>query len=210
VTRPRGLAFAGAGLACFVCLATLNSGGYRYGASDQAFYQPAVLAKLDPALFPRDASVIAAQAKLTLMDETIGFVARVSGLPLPPLFLALYAGTLILFAVAAWIIARRLYGTVWSCLTLLAALTLRHAVARSGTNTLEGYFHPRQLAFAFGALGVAAFLHERKWIAALCVLLAASVHPTTALWFAIWLGVATFVADRSSRNVLGAAPAHGR
>ena len=39
----------------FVLLATLNSAGYRYGASDQAFYIPAVLRHLDPALFPRDA-----------------------------------------------------------------------------------------------------------------------------------------------------------
>jgi len=31
----------------FIALATLNSGGYRYGASDQAFYQPAVLKQLE-------------------------------------------------------------------------------------------------------------------------------------------------------------------
>ena len=39
----------------FVVLATLNSAGYRYGASDQALYIPAVLRHLDPALFPQDA-----------------------------------------------------------------------------------------------------------------------------------------------------------
>jgi hypothetical protein len=37
--------------------------------------------------------------------------------------------------------------------TILAALTLRHAIAETGTNTLEGYLHPRQLAFAFGVRG---------------------------------------------------------
>ncbi len=37
-------------------------------------------------------------------------------------------------------------------------LTLRHAIARTGTNTLEGYFHPRQLAFAFGVWGLVLFL----------------------------------------------------
>ncbi|HXG54783.1 MAG TPA: hypothetical protein VNJ03_05340 [Vicinamibacterales bacterium] len=192
-------------LASFVMLATLNSGGYRYGASDQAFYQPAVLANLDPARFPRDGSLIAAQAQLTLMDESIGAVARATGLPLPHLFLSLYVTTLALLAAGAWMIARRLYRSVWTCLTLLAALTLRHAVARSGTNTLEGYFHPRQLAFAFGALGVAAFLRGRRWPALLCVVLACSVHPTTALWFAVWLGVATLVADRSARVPLAVA-----
>ena len=40
-------------------------------------------------------------------------------------------------------------------------MTLRHAIAKSGTNTLEGYFHPRQLAFAFGVLAIAQFLRGR-------------------------------------------------
>jgi len=187
----------------FVLLATFNSGGYRYGASDQAFYQPSVLVQLDPALFPRDRSLIAAQARLTLADESVAAVARVTGLPLPALFLALYVLTLSLLAAGAWSIARRVYVNTWTCVTLLAALTLRHAIARSGTNTLEGYFHPRQLAFAFGVLAVASFLRDRRVPTVLLVLAAAAFHPTTALWFAVWLGVATFIADRATRLVLG-------
>ena len=42
-----------------------------------------------------------------------------------------------------------------------AAFTLRHAIAKTGANTLEGYFHPRQLAFALGLWGVAMFLRRR-------------------------------------------------
>jgi hypothetical protein len=38
----------------------------------------------------------------------------------------------------------------------------------------------------------------------LFVLAGAAFHPTTALWFAVWLGVAIFVLDRSTRIVLGA------
>ena len=67
----------------FVVLATLNSGGYRYGASDQAFYQPAVLLQLDPALFPRDTPVLAAQTRLTAVDELIASIVRLTGVPLP-------------------------------------------------------------------------------------------------------------------------------
>src|SRR5258708_24694096 len=47
----------------FIVLATLNSAGYRYGASDQAFYIPAVLRHVDPALFPQDRVLIDAQAR---------------------------------------------------------------------------------------------------------------------------------------------------
>jgi len=36
----------------------MNSAGYRYGASDQAFYIPAIVRHLEPADFPRDAPLI--------------------------------------------------------------------------------------------------------------------------------------------------------
>ena len=52
----------------------------------------------------------------------------------------------------------------------MAALTLRHAITKSGTNTLEGYFHPRQLAFAIAALAVVSFLRGRY--GAMCALVA--------------------------------------
>ena len=42
----------------FIVLCTMNAAGYRYGASDQAFYIPAVLRHVNPALFPRDAPLI--------------------------------------------------------------------------------------------------------------------------------------------------------
>jgi len=193
----------------FAVLCTLNSAGYRYGASDQAFYAPAVLDRIDPALFPRDSSLIASQARLTMMDETMAVVARVTRAPLPPLFAGAYLLTLALLAAGAWLIARRVYRTRWAAVALLVALTLRHAVARSGTNTLEGYFHPRQLAFALGALGIAALLRRRLAAAASLVVLAGFLHPTTALWFAIWVAVATAVVDPRLRLPLGIAAAAG-
>ena len=82
----------------FVLLATLNSGGYRYGASDQAFYQPAVTKQLDPPLFPRDTPVLAAQTRLTLADEVIAAVVRATGASVPSVFAALYVVALVLFA----------------------------------------------------------------------------------------------------------------
>jgi hypothetical protein len=193
----------------FVILATANSAGYRYGASDLAFYGPAVMRHLDPALFPRDRIVIDAQARLTLMDESVGTLARVTTRNFHVLFLGLYVGTLALSAIGAASIGDRLYRHRWSTVALLAALTLRHAIPRSGTNTLEAYFHPRQLAFAFGVLAVAAFLRGRTAGVALGLVGAALFHPTTTLWFAIWLGVATFVVQRRHRVPLALTAAAG-
>jgi hypothetical protein len=51
-----------AGGVLFILLATANGAGYRYGVSDQAFYIPVVTRSLEPAAFPRDASLIDAEA----------------------------------------------------------------------------------------------------------------------------------------------------
>ena len=206
--RRRLLAFAVC-VVPFVALAALNSGGYRYGASDQAFYQPAVLAQLDPALFPRDGEVLAAQSRLTAADEAMALAARVSGAPLHLVFAGLYVAALVIFAWGAWLIGARLYGQAWTAVALLAALTLRHAIARSGTNTLEGYFQPRLLAYALGAAGIAAFLRGRLALTFGLVLIAGAVHPTTAVWFAVWLLVATALAFPARRRLAVAAMAAG-
>lgn len=191
----------------FVLLATLNSGGYRYGAADLAFYIPAVLARLNPGMFPRDADLIASQARLTTIDEVLAAASRLSGLSLPPLLAAAYAGTLVLLAAAVWLLASRLYRTTAAVVAATAAMTLRHAISRSGTNTLEGYFHPRQVAFALGTLALAALLRGRRATLLLLIAAAALVHPTTALWFAIWAALAVAVEDRRARVPLAAAVA---
>jgi hypothetical protein len=185
----------------FTVLATLNSGGYRYGASDQAFYVPAVLETLDPALFPRDTSLLTAQTKLTLVDETLAAIVTASGMTLPSAFALLYLVALILVAGGTWLVGTTMYRSRWTTVALLAAMTLRHAIARSGTNTLEGYFHPRTLAFGLGAIAVGAFLRQRRLASAAVLLLAFAVHPTTALWFIAWLGAAAMIDDTRLRRL---------
>ena len=186
----------------FVILATLNAGGYRYGASDQAFYLPVVLERLDPTLFPRDSALLAAQGALTTYDEVIATIVRTTGAPLPIVFAAMYVGALLLIATGTWRVARALSFTTWATVTLLAGMTLRHAIARSGTNTLEGYFHPRQIAFGLGLLALAAFLRGRLAVTALLVLGAGAVHPTAALWFAVWFATAAMIVSPAARRSL--------
>jgi hypothetical protein len=200
----------------FLALATLNSAGYRFGASDQAFYVPAIFYDLDPTLYPSDAPLIVSQAKLTVIDEVVAGIVRVTGLPLTALFAILYVATLGLLAWAAIRIGHLAYRTTWATVALLAALTLRHAIIKSGTNTLEAYFHPRQLAFALGALALADFLRpdspgplRRRGAIIPLLLLALLIHSTTAVWFCIWLGVAAFVCEQKWRPVLALAGATG-
>ncbi|MGH9371989.1 MAG: hypothetical protein ACRD15_10715, partial [Vicinamibacterales bacterium] len=98
----------------FLVLASANSAGYRFGASDLAFYGPAVVRGLDPALFPRDAGLIDAQARLTFMDETVGTIARATTAHLPTLFLGLYLVTLALLALGAAAVGGQVYRSRWT------------------------------------------------------------------------------------------------
>jgi hypothetical protein len=182
----------------FVLLATANSSGYRYGASDQAFYVPAVLRHLDPALFPRDAPLIDSQARLTVVDETLGSIVRVTHVSLPILFLLLYVATLLLLLAGAMRLGSHFLSEGWSLAALAATLTLRHAIAKTGANSLEAYFHPRELAFAIGVWAVAWWIERRGASSAVLLVVAAAVHPTTALWFVILLGAASLMRRRLS------------
>jgi hypothetical protein len=188
----------------FIILATANSAGYRYGASDQAFYVPAILNRIDPTLYPRDSQLIRSQARLTLIDEVLGPVARATGTPLSTVFFVLQLTTLSLLALAALGLGGVFYRTRWATVALMAALTLRHAITKSGTNTLEGYFHPRQLSFAIAALAVVSFLRGRYGLMCALVAVAGAVHPTTAFWFAVWLSVATIVSEPRLRAPIAA------
>ena len=196
-------------VALFVILATLNAGGYRYGASDQAFYVPAVQHHLDPSLFPRDWPMLAAQDRLNAFTPLAAAVAAATGVSIPTLFLAVYFAALAALGAAGWSMAGVLYRRGWTAAALLAALTLRHSVALGAVNTLEGYLHPRLVAFALGALALGAFLRRRNAGAAGLVVAAGIVHPTTAIWFAAWLALAVIVAEPRRRPWLAVAAVLG-
>jgi hypothetical protein len=188
-----------AGAVVFLIVATANSGGYRYGISDQAFYVPAIAHAANPALFPRDTALLAPQMKLWAGDELLGFMLRILPVSLPGLFAVLYlAGILLLFSASVFL-ARGL-GASWPAVVgATAFLTLRHRIAKTGANSLEGYMHPRMIAFALGLIAF-GFLIRRKRAAAVCfVAIAAVVHPTTALWFAAAVAIGLV----ANRNILG-------
>jgi hypothetical protein len=201
ITRKLVLAAAAA---TFCLVAILNCGGYRYGTGDQAFYVPAVVQHLRPNLFPRDRSILHVQDRLMVSDDAIAAVARTTGASLPVLFFGAYlAGMALLFA-AVVAIGRTVYRSWWTIALLAALMTLRHRITQTGANSLEAYFQPRMLAFALGACAIAAYLRGRGVMALAIVGLAFLLHPTTALWFGIWIAAALAVSDRRWRTPIGA------
>jgi MFS family permease len=196
-----------AGAPIFCALAIANSAGYRFGVSDLAFYLPAAYRHADPHLFPRDGGLLEVQAELTASDELLGAgleAAEAAGVGAPAVVYLFEIGGLLLLFFAAIALGQALFASRWSTAALVAALTLRHAVARTGVNTLEGYFQPREVAFALGVLAIAAFLKRGVWPALAILVAAAALHPTTALWFAVMVGVAGLASEPRSRRPLAA------
>jgi hypothetical protein len=71
-------------------------------------------------------------------------------------------------------------------------------------NTLEGYMHPRVLAFALGALALAGLLHRKPAAAAALIAAALVTHPTTGAWFGIVAWTALLVSEPRWRPWMGA------
>ena len=187
------------GALVFVVVATLNSAGYRFGVGDQAFYVPAIQRHLQPESFPRDRILIDDQDRLNAFPRAAAALVRTSGLPEPALFGGLYLAALIILFLAARAVARELGLSSWAQVAVLASLTLKHRVGLTGVNTLEGYAHPRMLAFAIGVAALASFFRGKPAGAVALVAAAFVVHPTTALWFAVWIGVALIAAEARLR-----------
>lgn len=168
----------------FAVVGAANAGGYRFGASDQAFYIPAVSLGADEELFPRDRQVFEPQMRLWIGDELLGGIVRVTGIQLSTLFGLLYLLTMAGLVAGAIALARSLGCDWWTIAVCLLLMTLRHRIAKTGANSLEGYMHPRMLAFACGLIALAFVTRTRPLTAAAWTLVAAIVHTSTAIWFA--------------------------
>jgi hypothetical protein len=195
-----GAGWAAGGL-IFIVIATANAGGYRFGASDQAFHIPAVIRALDPAAFPHDAALIDAQARLTVFYTAVAGIVRATGASLETVFLAGYLVSVALVWLAVLLIGGRLFQSAWATAALAAIVTLRHRIPKSSVNSLEPYFYPRMLAFAVGLLAIASVLRRRTWIGVSLVVVSAIVHPTTGAWFGILIGVAALVLEPRARPI---------
>jgi hypothetical protein len=196
-----GLLLFGIGFMLFLFLATANGAGYRYGVSDQAFYIPGVMRVLDASLFPHDGSFIDSEGRLMVIDDLLAAVARTTGLSLPTLFFSGYLVSVVVLWTALALIGIHVYRNAWGVIALAAAFAMRHRIPRTSANSFEPYFHPRMLAFGLGALAVAALLRRRAWLAIALLAVASIVHITTALWFAVLVGVALVAIDPRWRRL---------
>ncbi len=189
-----------------VALAIANAAGYRYGVADQAFYIPSILHAVDPGRYPRDAALLDAQGQLMVTDELTASLVTGLGWRLEPLLLAAHVLSLLLLFGAVWALARRMSTSRWTAAACCLAVTLRHRITETGANSFEGYYHPRELAFATGAWAVVALASNQRAWAWTFVAIAALLHPTTGIWWALLVGTAAVVlGGRTERRAVALA-----
>ena len=149
--------------AAFAVLAILNSGGYPCGASDQAFYVPAVLRQMDPALFPRDRALLAVQDHLLILDNLLA-VAILTGTSIVQVMFVAYCS-------CCWRSPWRAGCSGARCLRPSGSRSSGHRHEHSASRSEDrrqharACFHPRMLAFAAGTAALAALLKRRTWVA---------------------------------------------
>ncbi len=198
------LSLGAAAALLFALVATANSGGYRYGISDQAFYLPAIAKSLDSSLYPRDTEVLAAQMRLWLGDDLVAVLAGGAHVDLPDLAGVLYIVGLLLLAGAVAFFARGLGASWLAVVAGLAFAALRHHISKTGANSLEGYFHPRMIGFALGLWALGCVQRRRYGPAFLLIAVIGLVHTPTALWFGSVVVVAA-AWDFDRRTIWGVA-----
>ena len=191
----------------FALLATLNSGGYRYGAADQAFYIPAILHQLDPALYPRDWPMIGAQGRYFLLDEIMAGLVRATGVAAATAVpggadrhrwprcspARCWLGRAVLTTPVGDRSLGRRADAAASHRPALAPIPSRGTSTRGSSSAASGWS------------SLALVLRGRPWWALGLTLASGALHPTTAACFAVIVATAIVVTRPAARLPLAAA-----
>ena len=156
--------------------------GYHFAFDDQSVYLPAIKKSLDPGLFPFDSAFFLLQTRLSCFVDAVAASIRLTGLPVDWALLLWHFASVCLLLAGCWRIARRCFpspgGVRGSLLLVTVLLTL--PVAGTFIVLAEPYLHTRALASGFLLFALAGIL-EKRFTAAIWLLLAALTHPTIAL-----------------------------
>lgn len=165
--------------------------GYHYGIEDEAIYLPAVKKHLNGALYPFDSAFFDSQSRLTLFDEFMASLCKVTRLPLEWTFFSLYCLSTVLFVLVLRQLAERFYRDErarWAAVLLPSAL-LTLPVAGTALFIMDQHLHPRNLATVLLLYALVALVDNRRVAAAALLTLAAAFHPLAALYGASLLSM---------------------
>ena len=156
--------------------------GYHPGTEDDALYLSAIKSDLNPALYPHDAAFFRIQLQATYFDRVVAWSAHVTGISVATTALLWQFGALALILFACLSIAQKLFAekrAQWAGVALVAAM-FALPVAGTALFLADPHLHPRNVATALILLAVSRILAQKRWQAAVLLLMAFVLHPIMA------------------------------
>ncbi len=156
--------------------------GYDYGISDQEEFLPAV-AFLKDGLFATDWFVISQAGTINVRTPTVFLIAGLSTVVSTPTAVSfLFTMSLAGLAVSLFYIFRRFGSNKFlSMCGTVGALVLTPQWTLGGNDLAQSLLTPSMMAWAVALGGVALFLHDRRYAAAIMVGVAAYLQPLVSL-----------------------------
>ncbi len=187
-----------------ISVAAIIVHGYHPMVEDAAIYVPGIKRMQSPDLYPRYAEFFASHAGLTLFPRIIADSVRLTALPLEWVLLGWHVVTimaLLCFALGVGRVcfpARQFPHAAWGGVLVLASL-LTLPVAGTALYIVDEYLNPRSLSTAAVLLAVLLLLRKRWLLAALVLLLTATVHPLMTV-FGFAFAACWWLAGRNLRS----------
>lgn len=173
----------------FLILLFLTAGafliiGYHPAVEDCEIYVPGIKKILNPSLYPFGGEFFESHARMTLYHKLIATSVRLSHLSIDAVMLVWHAVTIFLVLLACWKLATLCFEGAcarWAGVALVAAL-LSIPVAGTALYVIDQYLNPRALALFAALFAVAATLRRKYVLAAVWIILAATVHPLMSVF----------------------------
>jgi len=173
-------------------LATLFVDGYHPLAEDGGLYVAGVEYRLNPTLFPHDTAFVTAHLRYSIFAPAIASVVRLTHIPLAWTLLCVYIFSLWLLLFAGLQLVRRCTTSPAAQLAGVALLGTWSTLPVAGTSLLliDPYLTARSFTTPLSLLAIAFALDDWQpsrltlprpaWLCALCLVLAALLHPLMA------------------------------
>jgi hypothetical protein len=167
-----------------LAVATVLVQGYHFAVDDAAIYVPAVQKVVHPALFPFGAEFFLAHGRLSLFAAIVGNSARLLHLPVAAAIFFWHVFSVFFLLLAAWRLVVACFEGPRSrwCAILLLAAVLPVPVAGTALPIMDPYLTARSFSTPITILAVACFVEDRRAVALLWLLLAATIHPQMAVY----------------------------
>ena len=186
---------------CGLTFLALLIQGYHPYVDDAAIYLAGIEKVIHPSFFPLHAEYVLPHLKHSLFSYALGWLVRVSHIPLGFALFASYLTSLWLMLFACWRLTCLLFSVPqarWGAILLIAA-TLTLPVAGTAIFVIDPYLTARSFSTPVTLLAIVYALERRMLVATLCLLGAFMLHPLMATYAVGYILILTLLRGRRWR-----------